>query len=844
MASDLTNRLGGARSSLAFKAPVRCATTANITLSGFQTIDGITPTSTDTNLRILVKDQTSAVTNGLYEMSTGSWVRCKDMDGAGDVVKGTRVYVVNGTTNGDTGWVVSAADPIVVGTDSITFSEPSDEAAVAAAAAAASEAAAAASAATASTQATNAATSATTASTQATNAATSASNAATSASAASTSASAASTSASNAAASATTASTQATNAAASATTASTQATNAAASATSASGSATTASTQATNAAASASSASTSASTATTQASNASTSASNAATSETNAATSATNASNSASSASTSASTATTQASNASTSASNAATSASNAATSETNAATSAATAAAAAGFTWTYSTTTAMADPGTGTIRLNNATMSSVTAAAIDDLSADSGNPDVSSRILTWDDSTNTTKGTLLLRYSTSFWAEFTVTGLTDNVGWTELALTYVGNTGTISNGNTLVSSFSRTGNKGADGAGTGDVVGPGSATDNAIARYDGTTGKLVQDSVVTIADTTGVVAGAKFANAAGVPILDSNASHVLGITTSSDLTADRLLTLVPGDAARTVTISGNATISQDYSSTGSPTFADPIVTSITTANTGLHILDTNASHDLIIAPGSDLTADRTLTITTGDADRTLTISASATVSQDYSTTGNPQFATIELGAASDTTLARSAAGEVSIEGVVVKKVGKETIFIPAGAMTPRTTNGAASGTAETSTNDIMLKLLDFDTTTEEGAGFWIAMPKSWNESTVTFKAFWTTGSGSGGVAWGLAAYAYSDDDLLDTAVSGQQIVTDTLIAAGDMHATAESSAITIGGTPAEGDMIYFELTREVGNASDTIAVDARLFGIQLFFTTNASTDA
>lgn len=56
------------------------------------------------------------------------------------------------------------------------------------------------------------------------------------------------------------------------------------------------------------------------------------------------------------------------------------------------------------------------------------------------------------------------------------------------------------------------------------------------------------------------------------------------------------------------------------------------ITTDITIPNTGLHLLDTNASHDLIIAPGSDLTADHTLTITTGDADRTLTINASTTL--------------------------------------------------------------------------------------------------------------------------------------------------------------------------------------------------------------------
>ncbi len=63
--------------------------------------------------------------------------------------------------------------------------------------------------------------------------------------------------------------------------------------------------------------------------------------------------------------------------------------------------------------------------------------------------------------------------------------------------------------------------------------------------------------------------------------------------------------------------------------------FGDLLVsTSATLPNTGLHLLDTDASHDLIVKPGSNLSADRTLTVTTGDADRTLDISAgSVTIS-------------------------------------------------------------------------------------------------------------------------------------------------------------------------------------------------------------------
>ncbi len=52
-----------------------------------------------------------------------------------------------------------------------------------------------------------------------------------------------------------------------------------------------------------------------------------------------------------------------------------------------------------------------------------------------------------------------------------------------------------------------------------------------------------------------------------------------------------------------------------------------------TFTNSGLHLLDANASHDLIVSPGSNLTADRTLSIITGDADRTLTIGANSSIS-------------------------------------------------------------------------------------------------------------------------------------------------------------------------------------------------------------------
>lgn len=238
---------------VAYKAPCRLATTANIALSGLQTIDGSMTVADD---RVLVKNQTTMSQNGIYIVSSGNWQRARDFDSDRDVTKGTRMTVVEGAVNYGREFWITSANPNTVGTSNITIAESlSSNSGGNAAAAAASAAAAAASA------------------TAASGSATAASG---SASAASSSAGAAATSASSASTSASTATTQASNAAGSASSAATSATNAGNSATAAAGSASAAST-------SASSASTSASTATTQASNASTSATNAANSATAAA---------------------------------------------------------------------------------------------------------------------------------------------------------------------------------------------------------------------------------------------------------------------------------------------------------------------------------------------------------------------------------------------------------------------------------------------------------------------------------------------------------------------------------------------------------------------------------
>ena len=161
----------------------------------------------------------------------------------------------------------------------------------------------------------------------------------------------------------------------------------------------------------------------------------------------------------------------------------------------------------------------------------------------------------------------------------------------------------------------------------------------------------------------------------------------------------------------------------------------------------------------------------------------------------------------------------------------------KRTMYVPATAMFPSTTAPCASiAQVESTTNDVNIKVLDFDGagTSKEYAEFGIQSPSFWDASTVTVQFVWYATAGSGTVNWEIQGLALSDDDALDTAYGTLQEVTDTLTATGDVHITAETSALTIAGTPVAGDWLQFKVARDPAN--DTNTSDARLMGIRIRF--------
>lgn len=193
------------------------------------------------------------------------------------------------------------------------------------------------------------------------------------------------------------------------------------------------------------------------------------------------------------------------------------------------------------------------------------------------------------------------------------------------------------------------------------------SATDNDIiqrktgAWTNRSMPQLKSDLAITVADVTGAASSGANTNITsvyldntGLKIKDTNASHGLIIKPGSDLTADRTYTVTTGDANRTFNLQGgnlsiaggdvtlNGPSNVTLPSSGTLVFKDGDSASF--ANTGFSIKDTDASNSLSIVPGSNLTANRTLNIITGDSDRTISMGGNISLAGALTSANNLSF--------------------------------------------------------------------------------------------------------------------------------------------------------------------------------------------------------
>jgi hypothetical protein len=173
---------------------------------------------------------------------------------------------------------------------------------------------------------------------------------------------------------------------------------------------------------------------------------------------------------------------------------------------------------------------------------------------------------------------------------------------------------------------------------------------------------------------------------------------------------------------------------------------------------------------------------------------------------------------------------------------------GRRTIWVPAGDITPLLTGGCATGLAETPSEKNLLKTLDFDSSSIERAQFEIAMPKSWDKGNISFKLYWSHASTTTnfGVRWEVHCNSFDPGADLDQTVIGFVGSSDTGGSTNTLYVTDETDPLEVddpfSGVPTTIDnaLLIFRILRFPGHSDDTLAIDARLHGIQVYY--NAST--
>lgn len=286
----------------------------------------------------------------------------------------------------------------------------------------------------------------------------------------------------------------------------------------------------------------------------------------------------------------------------------------------------------------------------------------------------------------------------------------------------------------------------------------------------------------------------------------------------------------------------------------------------ITNTNLGTLLEQSICGYEAINAAGS---SDVTLTSNNGSSDQarkaflkftgTLTGNINViipAVSKEYliwNATSGSFTLTVKVSGQTGVAVTQGEKAHLACDGTVTydaisdrAKIGKQTIWVPADAMRATFTSGCSDTELAQITSGKPNRVVRwFDPTNAEYAQFSIAMPKSWNLGTVTFIPYWTTtATDTTGVAWTMDAVAISDNEAIDGSYGTAIAVIDNCQSnANRVMIGAESSAVTIAGTPAAGDLVFYRIGRDPTNGSDTMAVDAGLIGLKLLYTTNAGND-
>lgn len=185
-----------------------------------------------------------------------------------------------------------------------------------------------------------------------------------------------------------------------------------------------------------------------------------------------------------------------------------------------------------------------------------------------------------------------------------------------------------------------------------------------------------------------------------------------------------------------------------------------------------------------------------------------------------------------------------------AVDGSLITEIltaGKRGLMVPAAMWKPRAVDGCSDLLArQISAGQPDVVYRAFDTTVSEGATLWLPLPRSWDEGTIECQAVWThqATTVNFGVVWDFAGVSVSDDDAIGQAFGTAQSAADTGGTTNDLYTSPWTSALTLAGTPAENDTAVIQISRNVADAGDTMAIDAELIGVRIRLTLTGGNDA
>jgi|GEM_PF-7059518 len=339
--------------------------------------------------------------------------------------------------------------------------------------------------------------------------------------------------------------------------------------------------------------------------------------------------------------------------------------------------------------------------------------------------------------------------------------------------------------------------------AGSGNVAGPGTSTDNALALFDGTGGQTLQDSTITSADGASLVIPGTITAGSGAHALTNST----GLLDGGKLQAGSvgISALAQGGAT-----DGQALVWDDTGGTWEPG---------TVSGGG----SASAFTDLTDAPSAY----------TGAGGKYVRVNVGETGLEFASAPGGDNMGAVDTEAELESALTDTS--DVMTDNDATYR----PILLTATGATFRTSDGADGPTQiETSNYKNVFYTVDFDKDTDEYA-HWagLSLPYDYKSGTAfKVRVNWTAIAGtSGNVRWCVGATAFANDDAFDVQPGTPVVLSDAFIATGDLHSTSYGD-LTIGGTPAAGELLAIYVYRHASDVLDTFDADANLLNIEIAY--------